>query len=45
MSAKFTGPSYPHGKSKRLSPATRIEPNEPNGLWVDRMVLVSVVAD
>jgi len=56
VSAKFTGPAYlsavpggaqagPHGKSKRLSATTRIEPTEPNGLWVARIILVSVVAD
>jgi hypothetical protein len=34
ISAKLTGPSYPHGK-----------PAEQNGFWVDRMILVSVVGD
>ena len=29
ISAKFTGPAYPHGK-----------PDEPNALWIDRIVLV-----
>ena len=31
VSAKFTGPKYPHG-----------DPKEPNGLFFDRMILVRV---
>ena len=31
ISAKFTGPAYPHG-----------DPNQPNGLFIDRIVLIRV---